>query len=96
MVPLLDFITTNIHLFISLGLGLLILLVAIFSYQQTRHIGFLLIGIGEFLSIIWVIFYLFVLQGVFLIPNLSSMGFSFSEIGKISAVLGFISLILYI
>jgi len=92
VVSLFDFITTNIAYLVSLGLGLLLLLVVIFSYQQTRHNGFLLIGIGEFFSLIWLLINLFILQGVYLPQNLSSMGFSTVEIGNFLAILSFISI----
>ena len=92
MVPMLDFIIGNLSYFISLGLALLILIVAIFSYQETKHNGFLFIGIGEFISVIWLIFNLFVLQGVYLTQNLDSMGLSTVEIRNILGLFGFISI----
>lgn len=83
MIDFVTLITFNIFLLLEMGLSFLILITTVVLRARTSHKAFLLVTIGEFLNIGWSFFWGFILQGPFLLVNLSEQGLGLDQISLI-------------
>ncbi|MHA1214780.1 MAG: hypothetical protein ACTSR2_07735 [Candidatus Hodarchaeales archaeon] len=82
MVSFGEVIFGNIFSIIIAALVFGILVVSYLFYSKTKHTGFLVIMIGNSISILWSLFYIFVLQGMYFSMNLTLSGMSTQEVAS--------------
>ncbi|MHA2053551.1 MAG: hypothetical protein ACW99F_08140 [Candidatus Hodarchaeales archaeon] len=93
MVDLTTYITANFYNFFGLGSSLLIAAACFLLYNKTGNKGFISIIVGFSVSIVWTCIQLFLLDGVYLVPNLHDSGMSTADISFVLMLVGGIGLV---
>ena len=94
MVDFITYLTANFYEFFNLGSSIFFVVICVLLHNKTGNKGFISIIVGSIVSIGWTSIKLFLLEGVYFVPNMHDSGMSNVDISLVLMMLGGVNLVI--